>query len=61
MIGNILGVYKDKVKENENYYRPAGKLPVSPLITPIMENQMDEKMANEMETGIICRYIGVIA
>ena len=29
------------------------KLLVSPLIIPIMENQMEKNMENEMETGFI--------
>ena len=36
---------------------PACETPSWFSLTPIVENQMDKKMENEMETGI---YIGVI-
>ena len=29
-------------------------------ITPIMENQMEKNIENEMEAGILCRLIGLI-
>ena len=44
-----LGVMPDVAAEVWRY-EPLSKLLVSPLI---MENQMEKKMENEMETGII--------
>ena len=52
----VLGLYRDNGKENGNYYIIIGYilgLYYSVGTTPIMENQMDKKMENEMETGII--------
>ena len=43
IVGVILGLYWHNGKSNGNYYS----------IAPIMENQMEKKMENEMETGII--------
>ena len=59
----LYGLYGDNGKENGNYYSISGVIEPSKIIgviywgyyIPIMENQMEKKMENEMETGII-RY-----
>ena len=44
------GLYRDNGKETGNYYLGLGLRVYHP---PIMENQMEKKTENEMETGII--------
>ena len=63
----VVGLYMDNGKENGNHYSgfrvwgfggfpklgvPNGATMV-PNVTPIMENQMEKKMENEMKAGII--------
>ena len=51
--GIIWGLHRDY----RDYMEESGKENGN---TPIMENQMEKKMENEMETGIIMCYIRVI-
>ena len=47
----------DNGKENGNYYSIIGMIlwvvGLGYLLPPIMENQMEKKMENEMETGVV--------
>ena len=61
-VGVILRLYWDNGKENGIYYlgfrgfnvdRLGRFLHLGVPFTPIMENQMEKKMENEMDTGVI--------
>ena len=43
-----MGLYWDNAKENGNYYGIIGYIGILP--PPVMENHMEKKMENEMET-----------